>query len=179
MPRKHKTLVLTVLGPQHPEGLEAILQAVADAGCSIQQSRMMALGSEMALFMLLSGDWSHFARLESGLPAIAKRHDLLVQSRQSMAPDPEQDRLPYSVEVIGLDRPGIVHELTGFFTAEGVEIIELHTSGYQAPRTGSAMCALHMTLSVPADLHLAALRERFMELCDRLNLDAMMEPVKT
>lgn len=178
MPRTHTTLVLTVLGPYRPEGLEAILQAAADAGCSIQQSRMMVLGSEMALFMLLSGDWSHFARLESGLPGLAKRHDLLVHSRQSAESTSPEDRLPYSVEVIGLDRAGIVHELASFFLSEGMDIVELHTSGYTAPRTGSPMCAIHMTVSIPADLHLAALRERFMELCDRLNLDAMMEPVK-
>jgi len=31
---------------------------------------------------------------------------------------------------------------------------------------------------IPSRIHLAALREEFMELCDHLNLDAILEPFK-
>jgi len=37
---------------------------------------------------------------------------------------------------------------------------------------------VHMTLDVPADTHIAGLREEFLDFCDRLNLDAVIEPVK-
>jgi glycine cleavage system transcriptional repressor len=35
-----------------------------------------------------------------------------------------------------------------------------------------------MTLDVPADTHIATLREDFLEFCDHLNLDAVIEPIK-
>ena len=35
-----------------------------------------------------------------------------------------------------------------------------------------------MTVEVPADSHIATLREQFMEFCDHMNLDAVIEPVK-
>jgi len=35
-----------------------------------------------------------------------------------------------------------------------------------------------MAINVPAKLHVSQLREEFHELCDQLNLDAILEPVK-
>jgi glycine cleavage system transcriptional repressor len=40
------------------------------------------------------------------------------------------------------------------------------------------MFSLHMTISVPTNLYIAGLRGEFMDFCDHLNLDAIMEPVK-
>jgi glycine cleavage system transcriptional repressor len=36
-----------------------------------------------------------------------------------------------------------------------------------------------MVISVPVKLQLAQLREEFMDYCDTLNLDAILEPVKS
>ncbi len=41
------------------------------------------------------------------------------------------------------------------------------------------MFSVQMIVNVPSRLHLAHLREEFMDLCDSLNLDAIMEPVKS
>ena len=40
------------------------------------------------------------------------------------------------------------------------------------------MFSLHMTIVVPAHLSVAGLRSEFMDFCDHLNFDAIMEPVK-
>ena len=40
------------------------------------------------------------------------------------------------------------------------------------------MFSLHMTVAVPGDHSIAALRGEFMDFCDALNLDAMLAPVK-
>jgi glycine cleavage system transcriptional repressor len=40
------------------------------------------------------------------------------------------------------------------------------------------MFSLHMTVGIPAELAIAAIRGEFMDFCDDLNLDAMLAPVK-
>ena len=45
--------------------------------------------------------------------------------------------------------------------------------------TGALMFAVQMIINVPSKLHLAHLREEFMEFCDARNLDAILEPVKS
>ena len=37
---------------------------------------------------------------------------------------------------------------------------------------------LHMTVGIPADSAIAAVRGEFMDFCDELNLDAMLTPVR-
>ncbi len=45
-------------------------------------------------------------------------------------------------------------------------------------QTGAEMFQAQITVGIPADSHIAALRDDFLELCDGLNLDAIMDPVK-
>ena len=40
------------------------------------------------------------------------------------------------------------------------------------------MFAVQMAVNVPSSVHVSQLRDEFLELCDRLNLDAILEPVK-
>jgi glycine cleavage system transcriptional repressor len=51
-------------------------------------------------------------------------------------------------------------------------------SGGQDAHTGTPMFSVHLTVEIPATLQISALREEFMEFCDQLNLDAVIEPVK-
>jgi glycine cleavage system transcriptional repressor len=77
-----------------------------------------------------------------------------------------------------MDQPGIVHSLANFFSSRGITIEELVTRGYNAPHTGTPMFSVNMAIGIPATMHIAMLREEFMDFCDELNLDAVMEPVK-
>ncbi len=40
------------------------------------------------------------------------------------------------------------------------------------------MFAVQMTVNVPRHLHVATLRDEFLEYCDEHNLDAVMEPAQ-
>ena len=40
------------------------------------------------------------------------------------------------------------------------------------------MFSVYMVVHVPTRIHIAALREEFMDLCDHMNLDAILEPLK-
>ena len=59
-----------------------------------------------------------------------------------------------------------------------INIEDLFTTTYSAPHTGALMFSLHMTIGIPSDMAIAALRGDFMDFCDDRNLDAMLAPVK-
>jgi glycine cleavage system transcriptional repressor len=40
------------------------------------------------------------------------------------------------------------------------------------------MFSVHLTVDIPASLQIAMLRDEFMDFCDQLNLDAVIEPIK-
>ena len=102
-----------------------------------------------------------------------------VQIRRTEQRPVHEDQVPYSVDVVCLDQTGIVAALSGFFSARGIDISEMNTRSYPAPHTGAPMFGVYMIVNVPSSIHLGAMREEFMDLCDNLNLDAILEPVKS
>jgi len=171
-------LVISAIGKDHPGIVDQLSRAVLDCGCHIGDSRMAVLGGEFALIMAVSGNWNAVAKLESALPRLAEKLDLRVQSKRTEPRRGTDKLIPYAVEVVAFDHPGIVQEVANFFARRDINIEDVYTSRYPAPQTGAPMFSLHMTVGIPADTSIAAVRGEFMDFCDDLNLDAMLAPVK-
>ncbi|MCP4040610.1 MAG: glycine cleavage system protein R [Gammaproteobacteria bacterium] len=171
-------LVISALGRDHPGIVNVLSEAVMDCGCNISDSRMTVLGNEFAVIMLVSGNWSAIAKIEDLLPRLGGKLGLNINTRRTEQRSPSTNLIPYAVEVVAMDHPGIVHDIAKFFSTRNINIEDLYTGSYAAPHTGTPMFSLHMTVGVPADTPVANLRGEFMDFCDALNLDAMLAPVK-
>ncbi len=77
-----------------------------------------------------------------------------------------------------MDRIGVVHDITEFLVNNDISIQDMFTNTYQATHSGTPMFSLNATINIPADISISAIRGDFIDFCDRLNLDAIMEPVK-
>ncbi len=139
---------------------------------------MTTLGSEFAMLLLVSGTWHTLSRLENGLDKLAEDGNLTFAIRKTDEHPQRGDRMPYAVDVVALDQQGIVFNLANFFASRDIEIADVATRSYSAAHTGAPMFAVQMAVNVPSSVHVAQLREEFHELCDRLNLDAILDPVK-
>ncbi|MDQ3774241.1 MAG: glycine cleavage system protein R [Gammaproteobacteria bacterium] len=170
--------VISALGNNRPGLVHQLSKAVKDCGCNILDSRMAVLGGEFAVILLLAGTWDAIAKIESMIPRLEDSLDLTLISRRTEVREKVANLMPYAVEVVASDRPGIVHDIAQFFSSRDINIEELFTGSYSAAHTGTPMFSLHVTISVPTNTSIAALRGEFMDLCDQLNLDAVMEPVK-
>ncbi len=171
-------LVISAVGEDRPGLVDRISRCILDHEGSIADSRMTVLGGEFAIILLVSGNWNSIARLETALPALGEELGMVITTRRTASRETARDLLPYAVDVVALDNPGIVHRLANFFSRRSINIQDLATSSYAAPHTGTPMFAVHMTVDVPASTHIASLREEFMDFCDQLNLDAVIEPAK-
>lgn len=140
---------------------------------------MTSLGAEFAVLMLISGNWHTSAKLEKALDTLGKTHNLSINIKKTGTRDGQEDCAPYGVDVICLDQPGIVFHLSDFFAGRGIEISDLVTRRYAAPHTGAPMFSVQMNVSVPSSFPIARLRDEFHDLCEQLNLDSILEPVKS
>lgn len=175
---KQNYLVISALGEDRPGLVNDLSRCVLDAGCNIADSRMTVLGGDFAVILLVAGNWNSVAKLEDQLPALAERLGMTVTSRRTALRETQGNLLPYAVDVVALDNPGIVHNLANFFSSRQINIQDLTTTSYAAAHTGTLMFSVHMRVDIPARLHIATLRDEFMDFCDQLNLDAIIEPVK-
>lgn len=171
-------VVISAVGGDRSGVVHDLTRAVLDCGGNIVDSRMSALGSEFAMLLLVSGSWHTLARLESELKKVEEQAGLSVTMRRTEARQPRADMLPYAIDVVCLDQPGIVYNLASFFASREIDIAELSTRSYSAAHTGAPMFSVQMTVNIPGNLQISVLRDEFMDFCDHLNLDAIMEPVK-
>ena len=172
-------IAISAIGSDRVGLVHDLSKVIADCGGSISESRMTALGAEFAVLMLVSGNWHAIARVETELKRLAESSGITLQVRRTEQRAAREDQVPYSVDVVCLDQTGIVAALSGFFAARGIDISEMNTRSYLAPHTGAPMFGVYMIVNVPSSIHLGAMREEFMDLCDNLNLDAILEPVKS
>ncbi len=178
MPIKKNFLVISALGRDRPGIVNELSQAVLEDGCNINDSRMTVLGGEFAILLMVDGNWNTLAKLEELLPELGERLGLTVISRRTEERVPASGLLPYAVEVVAMDHPGIVHHLAGFFSQRKINIEDMVTGTYAAAHTGTTMFSVSMSVGIPTEIHIASLREEFMDFCDSLNLDAVLEPIK-
>jgi glycine cleavage system transcriptional repressor len=139
---------------------------------------MTVLGGEFAILLLVQGNWNTLTKLEMQLKKLeqALEHDHHHQAH----------RKPRAVRRCAALRggggggqpAGIVHHLASFFASRSINIEDMVTRSYSAPHTGTPMFSVNLAIGIPATTHIAMLREEFLDFCDELNLDAVLEPIK-
>jgi glycine cleavage system transcriptional repressor len=173
-------LVITALGEHRPDLIVELTRTIKDCKCTILESRMTELGNEFAAHLLTEGNWNHIVRLENSLESLANRFALKIntlRAREQEAPE-EDTSLPYAVDIFATDQINNIHDLSAFLTDHGIEILDLSTSRYPAPFTGAPLFLAHLIVKIPAGMRIVSLRDEFLDFCDQLNLDAILEPVK-
>ena len=171
-------IAVTVMGPYRLGLLEAFTRAIKDCGCSIGDSRLLVMGDRCTIMAMLSGSWDAIAKIESMLPRLETKLQVKVIAQRTEPRPFDGEFMPYAVEVVAVDHVGVVHEVSQFFAQRDVAVEEISSATYAATHSGTPMFSLHMTIAVPANLSIAGLRSEFMDFCDHLNFDAIMEPVK-
>ena len=174
-------LALTVLGPNRPDLIIELTRAIKEAKCTVVESRMTELGQEFAGHLMVEGNWNHIARLENALEALSQRFQLKIHALRASESEPEPEEepgLPYAIDIFATDQINNIHDLSEFLASRGVAILDLSSSRYPAPYTTAPLFLAHMIVRIPPGMRIVSLRDEFLDFCDQMNLDAILEPVK-
>jgi glycine cleavage system transcriptional repressor len=172
-------LVITALTKSSIDAASKLATIIGECGCNIITNRMVVMGQECMVSMQVVGNWSSIAKLEHSLPLLEKKHGFALLARRTEPRSYEQPVLLYTIQVVGIDKPEIALQMFNFCVAERVQVQEAYGDSYLANQTGTRMLTLTMIIAIPGDIPIFELRERFLILCDQLNLDAIMEPHKS
>jgi glycine cleavage system transcriptional repressor len=171
-------LLISAFAAHAKSPLVAIAKRVADCGCYLTESRVATLGQDISVLVLTQGPWDAIAKLESALSRLEREDGLRLNFYRTGPKATQSNLLPYVVEVVAADKPGILFQLAEFFARHEISIEQLQSMRYRAMQTGADMFSAQITIGIPANTHIAGLRDDFLEFCDGLNLDAIMDPVK-
>jgi len=171
-------MVLTAIGEDRPGIVDELSSILLDTNLNIEDSRMSVLGGEFAIILLISGSPDALKTIAQQQQNLEQTLNLSVLLKTTQKRPSESHQIPYSIKVVGMDNPGIVHRLTRFLSEHGINIEDLETENYPAPHTGTPMFAVYMTVNIPNELATSKLRDDFIELCDEQNLDTHFAPVE-
>jgi glycine cleavage system regulatory protein len=148
-------LVMTIISPDHTGLVESVARVVAGHGGNWLESRMCRLGGEFAGILRIEIP----AEKKSGLLGALQKlqsDGLQIIIRESVTPKDSgrQTRL----EIVGADRPGIVHEITSALARAGVNVEEFSSEIASAPMSGEPLFKACARLQLPEHCNLAALK---------------------
>ncbi|MEC4749670.1 ACT domain-containing protein [Methylomicrobium sp. Wu6] len=171
-------LAITVLGHNRNYFITEILSTIRDCKCSIVEIRFSRLEQTDAAYLLIQGNWNQIAKFESVMEAVEKRLEIKIHMLRPEREHKEKDFLPYSLETLSIDRDNIIESVSAFLTVRGIEVEEISGSSYQAPYISTSVFATKFIVLIPPEIRLLPLREEFLDFCDQLNIDAILEPIK-
>ena len=169
-------LVITALGDDRPGIVDEMSKVLFKRNLNIEDSRMSVLGGEFAVLLLVSGSQQSIDDFVADTASLEQALNMKILVKITSSESSQQAMVPYTVEVVAIDHPGIVHKLASFFSGRQINIVDLHTERYAAAHTATPMFAVNMTIGIPADIAIKTLRDEFIDICDDLNLDASMTP---
>ena len=159
-------LVLTLLGPDRPGIVEAIAEPIARHGGNWLESRMAHLAGKFAGILRLEVPAGQEAALVAALRGLEARGlKLTIEAGPAAA---AAGARAFLLDLVGLDRPGIVREISHALAEHGVNIEELTTDRTIAPMSGELLFRSHARVSLPVGLPPERLREKLEQLAGDL-----------
>lgn len=136
----------------------------------------------------LAGQFAGLVRIEVAGEKVAELREALAGLEsgglhvrtEAGGDEPRGPSRAMEVELLALDRPGLLHEVSHVLASRRVNIEELETEVYSAPMTGDRTFRARVLVSVPADVDEYELRESFERLARDLMVDIRLaEPGKS
>lgn len=154
-------VVLSVLGPDRP-GLVADLTAyVNDREGSVEESRMLILGAEFGVLVLVSGSSGSVDRVVDEVDQLKAKTGADVIVRRTKSPEEHRrgQLKPVMITAESFDRVGIVRAIAGKIHQLGLNIVDLETSSMDAPFTGAQLFKIEARVDVPRGTTMAQIRD--------------------
>ena len=165
-----RTLIFSFIGIDKVGIIEQLAHTVVTHGGNWLQSRMTHLSGKFAGIVQVSVAEAQSSTLQTALLAMAS--DTLA-----ILVEPAADGLAPALgntvhfDIIGLDRVGIVKEITTALAQQQLNVVDMQSYIEHAPMSAEHLFKADIRLQMPANTDYEALHDTLDTLCQRLDLD--------
>jgi glycine cleavage system regulatory protein len=169
-------VVVTLIGPDRPGLVEAVAAAIAAHGGNWLESRMTRLAGKFAGILRAELPAEKVPDALRALAALEAR-GLRIVTEAAARPEKSQEVAPLRMrlELLGVDRPGIVREVSLLLANNGVNVEELVTNRVSAPMSGETLFEARASVAVPSSTDVATLRRALERTASDLMVDVKLE----
>ncbi len=172
------SLVLTVIGNDQPGLVESLSKTIADHDGSWMESRLARLAGKFAGVLRVAVPEGKADALTTALLAEYSQGLTVIVERAPVEPPGTAFRA-LDLQLVGQDRPGIVHEIAHALTLVKGTIDEMNSRVVDATMSGETLFQAEAKLRVPQSVPLDELRKVLEALGDELMVDITLDEVST
>jgi glycine cleavage system regulatory protein len=171
-------LVMTFVGDDKPGLVEKISEVVNRHNGNWLESRMIQLSGKFSGIIRVGIDETHLEHLTASLSDL-NSEGLAIHIEAADSQDEAAAGRLYGLQMLGLDRPGLVHEVSLALAAESINVVEMETNVLSAAMTGEQMFSAEASVEVPDRVDVDLLHERLEALSRELAVDIELGPANT
>jgi glycine cleavage system regulatory protein/folate-dependent phosphoribosylglycinamide formyltransferase PurN len=164
------SLVVTVNGADRPGIVSLLSDRAQGVGANWAGSHMASVAGQFAGMVHFEVPAGNAEPLANALRGLESPQLHVVIARSEAPPVPAGRRL-VKLELVGHDRPGIVHALSGSLAARGVSLEELHTEVVSGAVSAERLFKVRALLAVPETLPSEELRRALEPLAKEMMVD--------
>lgn len=162
------SLIITILGTDRSGLVKSLSEVVKNHNGNWQESRMVRMDGQFAGLAHVSIDTAHVETLSQALLAL-QSDDLQVLIKQTKSAKTSTKTL--SIELLGSDRLGIIHDITQQLSALNVNIEKLQSEQRIAPMSNETLFYAEIELGLPEGVTEVDIQDAFEEISDSLMVD--------
>lgn len=167
--------VLSAIGPDRVGIVDDVTSIITRYGCNIEESRMILLGGEYAVIMLLDGEADRLDAMTNDKGAWDSLKGLHVTIRPTLGPARASAGDLYHIETISLNTPGVVHAVTTLLRERDINIIELESDTSSAPFTGTPLFSMRIVLRLSGEAQVEELNTALQEAGRKTNIEVHLK----
>ncbi|MHC4995283.1 MAG: glycine cleavage system transcriptional repressor [Planctomycetota bacterium] len=168
------SLVLTVIAPDKPGLVEALAETIASRNANWLESRMAHLAGQFAGILRVEAPDDQAQGLIDDLNGLGDR-GLRVMVEASDESEPVEGARIVEMELVGMDREGIVRDISHALASLSVNVEELSSERTSAPMSAEMLFKAEARLRIPAGLSLDDLHEMLEQLGHDMQVEISLD----
>ena len=179
------SLIISAVGSDRPGIVSEISGVITSHGGNIEKSRMIRLGSDFTIIMLVMVDSKWEESLVVALQAIKELSITTKGTEPNTVITGEHCQVTAGgncqISLSGADNEGIVKVLSEYLSGKSINILEMETHISNAPVTGTPLFNLLAIITIPDNTDLAEIQSDLTLIAQKLGVEIVVnqfEPIR-
>ena len=164
-----KSLVITLNGDDRSGIVEAISRIIVQHQGEWVESRMANLSGKFAGILLANLPEQQSEDFKTALKSSVQDLNITIESVDSNRVEAQQKC--YRLDLVGQDRPGIIHRISSLLAKNGATVEDLESEVIDASMSGEKLFKASITLALAPGYSIDALGEALEQLANELIVD--------
>jgi len=169
------SVVLTIVSDDRPGIVQQLSRALEDHGGNWTSSSMLSMAGKFAGILLAHVPEERIEGFLSALESLHAEGMHIVAQRSLAASQPPEGMHEARLDLVGQDRPGIVHDISEILARHHVNVRELETECQSASMSGETLFLAKALMEVPPDASIDQLRQELEALANELMVDIKLK----